>query len=106
MKIRWLTLAAQDLEQAGAYIAQENPTSSVQVVLRIIKAAELLVDQPSIGRPGRIEGTRELVIKGTPFIVPYRQKKCLYRNSSGLSPVKMLARHVVITETRSLRLTF
>ncbi len=74
MKIRWLTLAAQDLEQAGAYIAQENPTSAVQVVLRIIKAVELLVDQPSIGRPGRIEGTRELVIEGTPFIVPYRQK--------------------------------
>ena len=74
MKIRWLTLAAQDLEQAEAYIAQENPTSAVHVVLRIIEAVELLADQPGIGRPGRIEGTRELVVEGTPFIVPYRQK--------------------------------
>ncbi|MEA3468157.1 MAG: type II toxin-antitoxin system RelE/ParE family toxin [Thermodesulfobacteriota bacterium] len=74
MQIRWLTLAAQDLEQAEAYIAQENPTSAVQVVLRIIEAVELLADQPGIGRPGRLEGTRELVVDGTPFIVPYRKK--------------------------------
>jgi addiction module RelE/StbE family toxin len=74
LKIRWLTLAAQDLEQAEAYIAQENPTSAVHIVLRIIEAVELLADQPGIGRPGRIEGTRELVVEGTPFIVPYRQK--------------------------------
>ena len=42
--------------------------------LRIIEAVELLTEQPGIGRPGRIEGTRELVINGTPFLVPYRQK--------------------------------
>ena len=27
-----------------------------------------------IGRPGRVEGTRELVVAGTPYIVPYRVK--------------------------------
>jgi toxin ParE1/3/4 len=25
-----------------------------------------------MGRPGRVSGTRELVIPGTPYIVPYR----------------------------------
>ena len=25
-----------------------------------------------MGRPGRVPGTRELVIPGTPYIVPYR----------------------------------
>jgi toxin ParE1/3/4 len=27
---------------------------------------------PAIGRPGRVAGTRELVVSGTPYIVPYR----------------------------------
>ena len=74
MKIKWLKLASRDLEYVEAYIAQESPTSSVRVVLRIIDTVELLADQPGIGRPGRVEGTRELVIAGTPFIVPYRKK--------------------------------
>ncbi len=74
MKLRWLTLAAQDLEQAEAISLKKAQLSAVQVVLRIIEAVELLANQPGIGRPGRIEGTRELVVEGTPFIVPYRQK--------------------------------
>jgi toxin ParE1/3/4 len=32
----------------------------------------LLPDNPEMGRPGRVPGTRELVIPSTPFIVPYR----------------------------------
>lgn len=74
MKIRWLKLAARDLEQIEAYIARENPAAAVGVVLRVVEAVELLAEQPGIGRPGQIEGTRELVINGTPFLVPYRQK--------------------------------
>ena len=74
MKIKWLKLAYRDLEYVEAYIAQESPTSAVQVILRIIDTVELLSDQPGIGRLGRVEGTRELVITGTPFVVPYRKK--------------------------------
>jgi len=35
------------------------------------EAAEYLIDQPNIGRPGRLVNTREFVITGTPFIVIY-----------------------------------
>jgi len=31
-----------------------------------------LIETPEIGRPGRIEGTRELVIPRTPYIAAYR----------------------------------
>jgi plasmid stabilization system protein ParE len=31
-----------------------------------------LATSPAIGRPGRIEDTRELVIAGMAYIVPYR----------------------------------
>lgn len=32
----------------------------------------MLVSHPEIGRPGRSDGTRELVLTGTPYILPYR----------------------------------
>jgi plasmid stabilization system protein ParE len=42
------------------------------MVLRILDAIEGLVEFPNIGRPGRVHGTRELVVNRTPFIVPYK----------------------------------
>lgn len=74
MKIRWLSLALADLDEVGKYIAEDNPRQAVAVVLRIIDAVELLVDHPEIGRPGRVGGTRELVVADLPYIIPYRKK--------------------------------
>jgi plasmid stabilization system protein ParE len=31
-----------------------------------------LINQPQLGRVGRVEGTRELVLTGTHYILPYR----------------------------------
>jgi toxin ParE1/3/4 len=42
------------------------------VIRRIRGAVEQLAAMPGIGRPGRVPGTRELVVTGTPYIVPYR----------------------------------
>jgi toxin ParE1/3/4 len=42
------------------------------MVQRIRKAAKALCQRPSLGRPGRVLGTRELVVSGTPYILPYR----------------------------------
>jgi toxin ParE1/3/4 len=42
-------------------------------VLHIIHSIEdLLADQPQMGRPGRVSGTREFVVPRTSYIVPYR----------------------------------
>lgn len=49
--------------------------SSVNAVLKIIKAVELLIEHPAMGRVGKIVDTRELIVSGTPKIVPYRVKK-------------------------------
>jgi toxin ParE1/3/4 len=35
----------------------------------------VLPDNPRMGRPGRVPGTRELVIGQTPYIVPYRLQR-------------------------------
>ncbi|MCK5231246.1 MAG: type II toxin-antitoxin system RelE/ParE family toxin [Desulfobulbaceae bacterium] len=74
MKIRWLDLANKDLDNIEAYISKDSPSAAIRVVLRIIEAVEILPKHPGAGRPGRVEGTKELVISNTPYIVPYRLK--------------------------------
>ena len=73
IRIRWLKLARDDLFHAEEYISRENPSAAAKIVLKIIASVELLRNNPAMGRPGRIPGTRELVIPGSPFIIPYRK---------------------------------
>lgn len=72
MKIKWLDLAVDDLAEIAGYISQDNPDAARRIVKRLWTAVKALTDQPEMGRPGRISGTRELVVSNTPFIVPYR----------------------------------
>jgi toxin ParE1/3/4 len=72
LQIRWTEKANRNLDDVEAYIAQDNSEAAIRMVLKIIRAVEQLLDRPAHGRPGRVHGTRELVIGGTPFIVPYR----------------------------------
>lgn len=72
MQIKWVRLALADLDQAAEFIFQDNPEAAKRIVKRIRDAARLLSDHPNAGRPGRVHGTRELVITDTPFILPYR----------------------------------
>jgi toxin ParE1/3/4 len=73
MNILWSPEAIQDLTSLRAYIAEESPAGARRIVTRILLSIEnLLPDNPHIGRPGRVPGTRELVIPRTPYIVPYR----------------------------------
>lgn len=74
MRVRWLDRALRDLNEAEAYIAKDDPQAAAGVVVRIVRAASHLKDQPGIGRSGRVPGTKELIVPKTPFIVPYRVK--------------------------------
>jgi toxin ParE1/3/4 len=73
MSLSWSPEAIDDLVQLRAYIAADNPFAAQEVVLRILHAVEVsLQDNPSAGRPGRVPGTREFVVQHTSYIVPYR----------------------------------
>ena len=74
MRIRWFRQALLDLDQIETYIAEDSPETSVEVGVKIIKAVSLLGAQQGIGRAGRVSGTKELVVPGLPYIVPYRVK--------------------------------
>ena len=70
----WLQRAIQDRDAQLDYIAQDNPMAAVSQGDRIAEQIEILQQHPQMGRPGRKQGTRELVISRTPFIVVYRIK--------------------------------
>ena len=72
MRILLTDPAIQDLDSIEAYVAEDNPEAAVQSVLRVLEAVEGLAEHPNIGRPGRISGTRELVVSKTPYIAVYR----------------------------------
>ena len=73
MRLVWSPEALQDLADIRAFISQDNPDAAKAVVARIVRlVGAQLPDNPESGRPGRVLGTRELVIANSPFVVPYR----------------------------------
>ncbi|WP_284775613.1 type II toxin-antitoxin system RelE/ParE family toxin [Agrobacterium sp. lyk4-40-TYG-31] len=73
MRIIWTRRYLKELVAISDYIAEQNPRAAARVIGLIHrKTGDLLAANPFIGRRGDIEGTRELVIPGTPYIVAYR----------------------------------
>ncbi len=69
MRLFWAQYALDDRNAIFTYIESENPNAAVHVDEEIARAVRRLLDFPESGRPGRVEGTRELVITRTPYIV-------------------------------------
>jgi toxin ParE1/3/4 len=72
VRIRLTRPAVSDLEQIEAFIRQDDPAAAAGMVPRVLEAMEVLTSFPAAGRAGRVPGTREMVVAGTPYIVPYR----------------------------------
>jgi toxin ParE1/3/4 len=79
VKIEWSWFAAEDRTSIFDYIEQDDPRAAIAVDERIMEQTAKLARFPECGRPGRVEGTRELVINKTPFIVAYRVQKGVIR---------------------------
>ncbi len=74
MQIKWLNRAVQDLIKIREYIADNNPHAARQAAAHIRNSVDSLRQNPRMGRPGRVEGTRELIVADFPYIIPYRVK--------------------------------
>ena len=72
MRVRWLRKALQNLADEAECIASDDPAAAARIVARIAEAVERLLSFPAMGRPGRVVGTRELVVTGIPYTIPYR----------------------------------
>jgi addiction module RelE/StbE family toxin len=71
VRIVWLRAAERNLEAQLEYIAERNPPAADRLVDKIATTVARLANHPRRGRPGRVAGTRELVVPGTPYIVVY-----------------------------------
>ncbi len=71
MKVVWLSTAEQDVEALTDYIAVDNPQAALRIFTTIRRSVERLGTHPQLGRAGRVERTRELVIPNLPYIVVY-----------------------------------
>ena len=72
MIVVWSSRAIAHLADLRAYIARENPGAAGRVAMALLAAVERLAELPNLGRPGRVSGTRELVVPGTAYVIPYR----------------------------------
>ena len=61
MKLVWTRPAREDRQAIREYIAADNPSAALDLDELLSEKAARLVDHPGLGRPGRVQGTRELV---------------------------------------------
>ena len=72
MELEWTVFALDDRNAIFDYIEADSPQAAVVVDDRIEERVERLLQFPEMGRAGRIESTRELVIQNTPYIAAYQ----------------------------------
>jgi plasmid stabilization system protein ParE len=72
VRVRWLKAARRNLDAALEYVAREDPEAAARMYACIRERVAALAAQPNMGRPGRVFGTRELVIERYPYLIPYR----------------------------------
>lgn len=75
MRLEWLPQALNDFDEIIDYIAEDNPVAAIEQGDEIENQVAGLLGHRHQGRPGRVKGTRELVVVRTPYIVAYRTKK-------------------------------
>ena len=75
MTLHWTPVAITHLRAAYEYVAQDSVTAGEWLLEHIFTAVEQLAQYPQLGRTGRVKGTRELVIAGTPLVVAYRMRQ-------------------------------
>lgn len=71
MSIVWTNLARQDVNAIWDFMEQRNPDAAEMVDSEILRTVEGLLQFPKRGKPGRVKGTRELVVLGLPYVVVY-----------------------------------
>jgi plasmid stabilization system protein ParE len=70
--IFWSPRAIGHLHDLRAYIARDSPEAAARTATALLTAVEGLAELPNRGRPGRVSATREFVVPGTPYVIPYR----------------------------------
>ena len=71
MELRWTEAAAEDLERIADYLFESTPLHAARIVRAIYDSPRQLLAFPALGRPGKVEDTREFVLTPLPYVVVY-----------------------------------
>jgi len=71
MRVVWAPTARRHLAAIRDHIADHDPRAARATADAIRKAVEGLRRFPHLGRPGRVPGSRELVVARTPYVIAY-----------------------------------
>lgn len=71
MKLAWRPAAMSDRESIMRYIAQDKPSAALKLNQEFKEKAELARANPTMYRPGRIRGTREIVVRAN-YVMVYK----------------------------------
>ncbi len=72
MRLFWSADAVADRTGILDWYSAENPAVALATDAALSRHAKRLRRFPQLGRPGRVEGTREAPLPRTPFILVYR----------------------------------
>jgi addiction module RelE/StbE family toxin len=72
LSIEWRSRALDDIASAQNYLSDRNPEAARRILERILQRSRELEDFPEMGKPGRLQGTRELLVPGSPYVLIYR----------------------------------
>ncbi len=70
--LEWREAARADLTDILDYIVSDNPDAALQLLEEIESKAMRLTDHPKLYRRGRVEGTREMVVRSN-YVVVYSE---------------------------------
>lgn len=72
LDLEWEDIAQDDLLSIVVYIAADNPHAAKALKDEIEEKVDVLRKQPRMYKAGRVEGTRELVVRDN-YIVVYKE---------------------------------
>lgn len=72
MIVNWLPRALNDRRRQISYVFPQNPQAAIRLETLVRSQADILSAHPRVGRSGRKDGTRELVVPGSPYLIIYR----------------------------------
>jgi toxin ParE1/3/4 len=75
MRIRWTPAAAADLQGISDYLKEHHPRYRDPTMRKLYGSILALKKWPGLGRPGREEGTREILFPPSPYVAVYRVRE-------------------------------
>jgi toxin ParE1/3/4 len=91
VRIRKLARALANWNAEAEYIAREKPQAAVLGFEAFANLSICCSGISPLGRPGTVAGTRELVVSGTRYIVPYRVRGNEIATSASFSRCSQVA---------------